>query len=568
MNQIISFSICLAILVGVLAACGDEAEGPVPSGKVSASSLEAAVKAIKPDLIKTHIEKLASDDFQGRGPGTMGAARARDYIIEELVKCKAKPGNGGHWHQDVPMREVACSNQRLVFSNAAGDRWEPTNGQDYVLGSLRGPGAHAISGREVVFVGHGVQAPEHDWDDFEGLDCKDKVLVMLVGDPPCEDQSLFGGSAMTYYGRWTYKYEKARELGAAACLVVHRTAWAGYGWPVVFNSWGRPRMDLLGEDPNQKYGFRGWLTWDAAERLVRNAAPEGLDALAEKARSRDFKPVSLGWTAQCEVTNKQRKLEDVNVVGIMEGSDPKLADEWVIFTAHYDHLGIDEGAEAKGQDGIFNGALDNASGVAGILALARAWGKLDPKPRRSAMFLFVGSEEKGLLGSRYYAEKPLVPHAKTLANINVDGLAVREVTEDVEVVGSGQSELEDILKEVLAAAGRRVEPDSESEKGYYYRSDHFNFARVGIPALYIKSGKTVTGKPKDYLKNLGEAWRKNDYHRPSDEFDSSWSCAGGAADIEALFRVGIRVADAPAGQRPAWKPGSEFRSVRKKSLGS
>ena len=553
-------AIALACLIALGCDKQPTDDGPGDSG--DSANLDAARALITAETIKGHIERLSTDEMAGRGPGTLGAELARDYLIEELRRCGAKAGNRGAWEQEVPTRRVVCSDQELVFTRG-GDDWRPKNGDDYVLGSLKGTGDHKARSVEVVFVGHGVQAPEYEWDDYKGLDCEGKLLVMLVGDPPAEDTSLFGGEAMTYYGRWTYKYEKAREMGAVGCLVVHKTEWAGYGWDVVFNSWSRPRMDLLGDDPDQKYGFRGWVTWDVAQRLVE---PSGrtLEELAAAARTRDFDPVPLGFRADMRVRNTQEELDDINVVGVIEGSDPERKDEWVIFTAHYDHLGVDEEVEERGEDGIYNGAVDNASGCGGILALAKAWGALDPAPPRSAMFLFVGSEEKGLLGSRYYAEHPIVDPAKTLANINVDGLNVLERTTDVEVVGTGQSELEDLLADIVREDGRRILPDSESEKGYYYRSDHFNFARVGIPALYVKAGTDVPGKPPGYRKAWSDTWRENDYHRPSDEFDPSWPVTGGAADIDALFRVGYRVAT--ASEWPQWKPESEFRAVREESL--
>ncbi|MEE9391994.1 MAG: M28 family peptidase [Planctomycetota bacterium] len=548
----------LVLTALALSACGDKTVADTKTWG-DAATVQGAEDSITPEGIKAHIKVLADDDMEGRGPGTIGAARARDYLISKLKAAGAKPGGAkGKWGQDVPMRRIVTSKQTmrirgLAAKDKAGFDWTPKYGKDYVLVSNRGAGEHAVDA-ELVFVGHGAEAPEYEWNDFEGLDCKGKILVMLVGDPPTADQDLFGGAAMTYYGRWTYKFDKARELGAAGCLVVHKTPWAGYGWAVVFNSWRTPRFDIRGDDPSSMLGARGWVTWATAEKLVSKTG-RTLDELAAASAKRGFVPVPLGLRAQTSLVNEVADLEDVNVVALMEGSDAKLKAEWIIYTAHYDHLGA--AAVPEGKDGIYNGAIDNASGCGGILALAEAWGKLDPKPKRSAMFLFVGSEEKGLLGSRWFAEHPTVPLENIVANINVDGINVHDETKDVEVIGSGQNDLEQRLIAVLKKRGRHVLPDSESEKGYYYRSDHFNFARVGVPALYIKGGQDMAGKPADFVKKARDVWRKNHYHRPSDEFDPAWSLKGGCADIRALFRLGVNLG--MTAERPQWSETSEFR---------
>ncbi|HGY90819.1 MAG TPA: M20/M25/M40 family metallo-hydrolase [Planctomycetes bacterium] len=502
-----------------------------------------------------HIEVLSSDAMEGRAPGSKGAKMARSYIIARLRECGIRPANGQRFEQRVPLRRVETEVHDVRVIGGATDR-RLMFGPEFMGNSRKGPGRHVVDG-ELLFVGFGAQAPEYDWDDFKGVDCRGKILVMLVGDPPTEDRNLFGGPAMTYYGRWTYKYDKAEELGAAGCIVVHKTPWAGYGWAVVENSGRRPKMRVREDDPNRHMGLEGWVTWKVAEELVAGTG-RSLDELASAAARRDFKPVPLGRRLHAELTTTSEPFEDKNVAGILPGSDPDVADEFLIFTAHYDHLGKGEGK--PGDDVIYNGAVDNASGCAGLLTLAEAMSALPVKPRRSTMFLFVGSEEQGLLGSRYYTEHPLVPIKKTVANINIDGLNVWEPTRDLQVIGYGQSSLDDVLESVLAGRSRVTLPDLEPEKGLYYRSDHFNFARVGVPALYVKTGEVVPGRPQGWLKRIKDDWVKNRYHRPADELQPDWTCSGGAEDLRVFLRVALQVLNGYL--PPFWSDTSEFKDLR------
>ncbi|MCA9321841.1 MAG: M28 family peptidase [Planctomycetes bacterium] len=553
----------------LVSGCGDAKPAPEPEPQMSvpgSARTDAARPEPKPTdpqevidakTFKQHLKELSSDAYEGRGPGTPGARKARDYIVQELKAAGAAPGVGDDWFQPVPLRRVETTVESVTVTDGDSS-YDLEYGPQFMGNSRRDAGQHIADG-ELVLVGCGVQAPEYQWDDYKGLDCKGKILVMFVGDPPAADESLFRGPEMTYYGRWTYKYDKALAMGAEGCIVVHKTPWAGYGWEVVANSGRRPKMRVREENAARHLPLEGWVTWDVAKNLVKKTG-KSLDELAALAATRDFKPVPLGLRLKSVMTNTSKPFEDINVCGVMKGQDDALSDEWLIYSAHYDHLGM--GVPDGDRDVIYNGAIDNASGCAALLAIAKGFGVLEGQHRRSVMFLFVGSEEQGLLGSRYYSEHPIVPIKKTVANINIDGMNVHGKTEDMQVVGFGQSNLDVLMIMELAAEDRRMVPDQEPEKGLYYRSDHFNFARVGIPALYTKSGDDLDTQehPRGYLRELKDAWTRNDYHNTSDEFDPSWSCEGGAQDARVLFRVGRHILDDD--RPPEWNPKSEFRDRR------
>jgi Zn-dependent M28 family amino/carboxypeptidase len=385
-------------------------------------------------------------------------------------------------------------------------------------------------------------------------------MVVLINDPPLPDEKMFGGKAMTYYGRWTYKFETGAKKGAAGILIVHETIPAGYPFSVIQSSSGE-RFDLVTPDKNMwRASVEGWISLDRAKQLFASAGQD-FDALKARAATREFKPVPLGVTASVHITNKLRTLDSRNVAAKLEGSDPKLTDEYVVYTAHWDHLGI--GPEVKG-DKIYNGALDNASGTAGLLEIARAFTQAKPAPKRSILFLAVTAEEQGLLGSQFYSVSPIYPLAKTLANMNIDGMNLHGRTKDVTVIGMGASDLDDYLKAAAAEQGRTLKPDPESEKGFYYRSDHFNFAKQGVPALYIDDGTEFIGKPADFGMKVRERYNKESYHAPSDDVKPDWDLSGAAEDAQLFFVVGYRVAN--AAKYPEWKPGNEFRAVREKQL--
>jgi Zn-dependent M28 family amino/carboxypeptidase len=418
---------------------------------------------------------------------------------------------------------------------------------------------------DLVFVGYGVVAPEYHWDDYKGEDVAGKVLVMLVNDPQVPDprdpskldEKVFKGRAMTYYGRWTYKYEIAAEKKAAGCLIVHETGPAGYPWGVVRNSNSGEQMSLESADKGRsRSAVEGWITLDQAKALFAMAGKD-FEALKDAAVRRDFHPVPLGVRASLSFRNQIRTVESKNVVAKLPGRDPKRRDEYVIYTAHWDHLGI--GPEVNG-DKICHGARDNASGVAGLLELARAYTKVQPGPKRSILFLSVTAEEQGLLGSEYYATHPLYPLAETAADINMDAMNVLGRTKDITIIGLGMSTLDDAVKAVADEQGRVLEPDPEPEKGYYYRSDHFEFAKQGVPALDPDEGSDFVGKPEGWGLKMREKFTSEDYHKPSDQVKPYWDLSGMVEDLQLLFSVGYRVANADS--FPAWEPGTEFKAKR------
>jgi len=419
---------------------------------------------------------------------------------------------------------------------------------DVVAWTKRVTDGAAIDQSEMVFVGYGVTAPEYNWDDFKGVDLKGKTLVVLVNDPqvpdPADpsklDEKLFNGKAMTYYGRWTYKFEEGARKGAAGILIVHETDPAGYPFAVVQGNL-REKFDVVTEHKNMdRAAIEGWVTLDAAKKIFAMAG-QNFDELKKKALTREFQPVPLGLKASLGVKNTMRTIDSQNVVAKIEGSDPRMKDEYVIYSSHWDHLGV--GTPVNG-DSIYNGALDNASGIAASLEIARAFTQVQPKPKRSILFLFVTAEEQGLVGSYYYAANPLYPLEKTVANINIDGVNQWGRTKDVTVVGMGASDLDDVLREAAQTQGRTLAPDPEPEKGFYYRSDHFNFAKVGVPALYTDAGEQYIGKDADFSRRKRDEYTANDYHKPSDHIKPDWDLSGAAEDAELMMLVGYKVANA------------------------
>jgi Zn-dependent M28 family amino/carboxypeptidase len=504
---------------------------------------------------------LASDQYEGRAPGTKGEELTVTYLSDQFRKMGLKPGNtDGTYVQNVPLVGITPDPSMALTFKTAGQAETLTFRDDFVAWTKRVTESAALNDSELVFVGYGVEAPEYKWDDYKGVDLKGKTMVVLINDPPLPDEKMFGGKAMTYYGRWTYKFETGAKKGAAGILIVHETIPAGYPFSVIQSSSGE-RFDLVTPDKNMwRASVEGWISLDRAKQLFASAGQD-FDALKARAATREFKPVPLGVTASVHITNKLRTLDSRNVAAKLEGSDPKLKDEYVVYTAHWDHLGI--GPEVKG-DKIYNGALDNASGTAGLLEIARAFTQAKPAPKRSILFLAVTAEEQGLLGSQFYSVSPIYPLAKTLANMNIDGMNLHGRTKDVTVIGMGASDLDDYLKAAAAEQGRTLKPDPESEKGFYYRSDHFNFAKQGVPALYIDDGTEFIGKPADFGMKVRERYNKESYHAPSDDVKPDWDLSGAAEDAQLFFVVGYRVAN--AAKYPEWKPGNEFRAVREKQL--
>ncbi len=525
----------------------------------------AELPAIDVDAVLSHTNALSSDRFEGRGPGTRGEELTVAYLIDQFQRMGLKPGNtDGTYVQDVPLVGITPIGAPLTIDGRDSERtlrWK----DDVVAWTKRVVFKAGIDRSELVFVGYGVAAPEYDWDDYKGLNVEGKTLVMLVGDPPVPnpaktselDPKVFGGKAMTYYGRWTYKFEVASQKGAAGALIIHEPESAGYPFDVVQSSWGGEQFDLVAPDRNMKRAaIEGWVSFDQGRDLLR-AAGHDFYELKKQAATRQFKPVPLGLRASMTLRNALRTITSKNVVAKIEGADPALRADSVVYTAHWDHLGI---GPARNGDTIYNGAQDNAVGVAGLLEIAHAYTKLPVPPKRSILFLSVTAEEQGLLGSEYYVRAPMYPLVRTLANINMDGLNVHGRTKDLTVVGYGASDLDDVARAAAAEQGREIRVDPEPEKGFYFRSDHFSFAKRGVPAFAPDEGVAFIGKPPDYGQTVRQEYTRRAYHKPSDVVNADWDLSGAREDLQLLFAVGYRVAEAR--KPPEWKTGSEFKTTR------
>jgi Zn-dependent M28 family amino/carboxypeptidase len=493
-------------------------------------------------------------------PGTPGDRMARGYLIRRLREIGFQPGaGGGQWEQPITFIGLTVRNcDQWRFTGAGGEatfHW----GEEFIGGAGTQAPDVSIADAEVVFVGYGIEAPEFRWDDFKHADLKGKILLVINNDPDW-DPHLFGGAKRLYYGRWDYKYESAARQGAAAAIIVHTEESAGYPWSVVQRSWSGTQFQLpAGDEPLVK--FRSWMTESAARRLCTLAGKD-LDSLIAAARSREFAPIPLGVRSSLAFDVAVDSARTANVIGVLPGSDPKLHDEALIFSAHHDHLGV--GAPDSTGDRIHNGALDNASGCAQVLAIAQAFAATRPRPKRSVIALFVAGEEQGLLGSQYYAAHPTIPLAHIVADLNTDGANILGRTADVAVIGRGKSDLEDRLAIAARTQGRSVVDEPEPDKGYYYRSDQLSFARVGVPALYFKSGQTFIGRPSGWGKQKEAEYRRLHYHQPSDELRPDWDFGGMAEDVRLAYLVGLDVTN---GTRwPAWYKGDEFEAARTRTM--
>ena len=529
------------------------------------------VAALSAPRILGRTQILASDEFEGRAPGTAGEDKTIAYLVSEFQKLGLQPGNpDGTYVQTVPTTGIT-SRSSLVLT-AGGQTLTPQAGLDFIALSRRRQPLVELPDTDLVFVGYGITAPEFGWDDFKDVDVRGKTVVMLINDPPIVradgqlDDAIFGGRAMTYYGRWTYKFESASARGAAAVLIVHETGPAGYPFAVIAAGSGRETFDVGSEAASrQRVAAEGWITLDTARQLCA-AAGQDFTALKAAAARRDFRPVTLAAKATFSIANTLRPVASRNVVALLPGSDAKLRDELVVFSAHWDAYGRDP---SRPGDQILNGAADNAIAVAMLLDLAEVTAALpaDQRPRRSLLFFAPTYEEKGILGSRFYAENPLHPLARTAANINLEPLDANQAygpTRDLEIVGRNASTLDDYAVEVAREQGRVLRPDSEPEKGYYYRSDHIEFARAGVPALFVRSGVDVIGEPPGTGEKRRLAYLVNDYHKVTDEVRPDWTLEGAAHDARFLLAVGLRAANADP--MPEWKPGTEFKAVREASL--
>ena len=551
---------CLLLCVLACAcSCSPADPQPVSSGP------SPTMPAFEASRVLEHIKVLSSDEFEGRAPGAKGEELTVSYLEDQFKRIGLGPGNtDGTYVQQLPLVGITATNTKPLVATGGGRqttfRWR----DEVVAWTKRVTDTASLESSELVFAGYGVTAPEFNWDDFKDVDVKGKTIVVLVNDPQIPDRAdptkldatLFNGLAMTYYGRWTYKFEEGARRGAAGVLIVHETGPAGYPFSVVQGNLGE-RFELVTPDKSMsRASIEGWLSLDAARKLLAQAGHD-FDSLKKQAITREFRPIPLNLRASLALRNSMRTIRSKNVLARLEGSDAQLRDEHVVYTAHWDHLG--EG-EAVNGDKIYNGALDNASGVAALLEIARAFTAVEPRPKRSVLFLMVGAEEQGLLGSQHYAEQPIYPLAKTLANINIDGVNQWGRTRDITVIGMGASDLDDYLRDAAAEQGRTLRPDPESEKGFYYRSDHFNFAKQGVPALYTDTGVEFVGKPPEYSQQKRDEYTNNDYHAPSDEIKPDWDLTGAIDDAQLLFLVGYRVAN--AGTFPEWKPGNEFKATR------
>lgn len=526
------------------------------------SAVEAAINCITADSLLDHINILASDEFEGRLPGSIGEEKSIEYLRDQCQSFGLRPGNPeGGYFQKVPVCGLKA--EPTLGFQSRNDNLELSFPDDFVAMSRDASGDVALTGSEVIFVGYGAIAPEYDWDDYKGFDVSGKTLIMLIGDPTRPDatnpdrldESFFRGKAMTYYGRWTYKYEIASDLGAAAVLIVHETEAAGYGYDVVTASWGQENFDLCTYTNRVK--VEGWISSDSARRLFALGG-HSFDEARAKAMRPDFVPLPINVEAHVSVKSTLRRFDSCNVVALLPGSDTTLSRECIVYSAHWDHFGKRE--RPDGTIGIFSGALDNGSGVATILEIARAYSTLPRSPRRSVVFLFTTLEERGLLGSLHYVQSPVLPLSQTLAVINVDVMNVWGQTKEIVSIALGHSSLDEILDKYAQQQGRSVTSDPEPEKGYFYRSDHLEFIRRGVPALFfLHPGASYTGKPEDYGTNKRLAYVKDDYHKVTDKVKPDWDLAGTVEDAQLLFKVGLEIAN--GSEFPQWKPTSEFSTA-------
>jgi Zn-dependent M28 family amino/carboxypeptidase len=515
---------------------------------------------INADSIKKHVAALASDEFLGRKPFTEGETKTIQYLQQQFTALGLESGNGNSYFQEVPMVNIVATAAPNMQVRSPKGNFDLKAFDEYVIWTNKTEPNISLNNTDVVFAGYGVVAPEYQWNDYAGLDVKGKVVLVMVNDPGfwAGDTSLFKGNTMTYYGRWTYKFDEAARQGAKGCIIIHNTRAAGYGYNVQQSNFNTARLQL---DPRGKNipncDVIGWMPEAAANKLFTAA---GYDStLLVKANQRGFRAVPLNMQVSTSMKVQSTYNMSRNVVAKITGS--KRPDEVIIYTAHWDHFGIGR-PDATG-DSIYNGALDNASGTAGIIELARVFKTLKEKPERTIVFLAVTAEEQGLLGSQYYGQNPIYPVNNTVANINIDGLNRFTATKDITVVGQGQSELEDYLAEEVKKQGRSMGYETRPEAGIYYRSDHFNFAKVGIPALYTEMGTDVEGKGKEYGEQLQKEYTEKNYHQPSDEYDAAtWTMQGAVQDLQLFFLVGKRLAFETAW--PKWKEGSEFKALRKR----
>jgi Zn-dependent M28 family amino/carboxypeptidase len=555
----------LIVISASACAAPDDQTGDAP---LSLEQMAPALESINADDLLRRTEVLAHDSMEGRAPGGAGEDRTVRYLETEMRRMGLGPGNpDGTYVQNVPL--VGLTSDVTGRLTIAGTTIELQGPRDFIAETRRVTPEVSVESSDLVFVGYGVVAPEYGWDDYKDVDVTGKTIVMLVNDPAIPsagdstrlDDEMFRGRAMTYYGRWTYKYEIAAEKGAAAAIVIHETGPAGYPFEVLSAGWGQENFDIKSPDNNMsRVAVQAWMPEPAIRGFLQSMGHD-FDDLKRQALQRDFRPIELGAQASFTIANEVREIQSRNVIAKLEGAS--RPDEYIIYTAHWDHLGKND---ALPGDNIYNGALDNASGTATMLEIAEAFTQLPEPPARSILFLAVTAEERGLLGTKYYAENPLYPLTNTVANINMDGINQWGRTEDLVVIGLGNSELDDVLAEAAATQNRRLVADAEPEKGFYYRSDHFEFAKQGVPALYTDAGTTFIGQPAGYGQQKRDEYTANDYHKPSDHIKPDWDLSGAVEDAQLMFQVGYRVSERAA--FPEWKPGTEFKARRDEMMGA
>ena len=530
------------------------------SSPISAAEKTAA-QAITENVLSGHVRFLASDLLEGRAPASRGEVIAMQYVQAQMEALGLEPGApGGGWIQKVPLVGIVGNVPQKTSIAKGSEKVELTRLDDYVAFSGTQKPQSSISGAEVVFVGYGIVAPEFQWDDYKDVDVKGKVLLMMNNDPE-DDPKLFAGKTRLWYGRWDYKYMIAAQKGAVGAFIIHTQPSAGYPWQVVTSSWSRERFELPYEG-EPRVEIKGWFTEDASKKIAALGGQD-LDRLRAAALKRDFRPVPLGVQFSMAIQSTVQTKEGGNVIGKLTGSDARLSKEAVVYTAHHDHLGMKTDPK-PGEDAIYNGALDNASGVSAMLAIAKAFSELPKKPRRSVYFASVTAEEQGLLGSEYFAKHPPIEPGRIAADINIDGVGIFGRTTDLTMVGLGKSSLDATVLALAKMQGRVVKPDQFPDRGFFYRSDQFNLAKVGVPAAYFDSGTDVIGKPAGWGKQQIEAWEDKHYHQPSDELKNDWDLAGAVEDVRLDFWLGVKVANAD--QMPEWNRGDEFEAARKKAL--
>ena len=551
-------SLALVSVLALTTACQKDA-----SLDVSMDALpQVEVPALSEATMKDVTRELSLDSYEGRAPGSVGEENTVAYLISKYKAAGLEPGNNGSWTQDVPLIEITAKNvSALTIADRSSKAMSFAYGNEYVIGSYRETPKTDIKQSEMVFVGHGIVAPEKGWNDYAGVDVKGKTVVVMVNDPDFENEGLdgpFGGKAMTYYGRWTYKFEEAARQGAAAVLIIHDTAPAAYGWNVVNSSWTGTQFLAQSKDGGKSQTkANGWIQKSVAKEIFA-AAGQNLDKQMAAAKQKGFKAVPLNLTASMNFENDIARKASKNVIGVMKGT--KRPDEYVLYTAHWDHLG--RCTAAPDGDDICNGAVDNATGTAALVALAEGFAKAGA-PERSVVFLAVTAEESGLLGSKFYAENPIFPLSQTVGGVNMDAFSMSGPAKNLTVIGKGKSQLDLYLEAAAKSEGRTPESEPTPEKGFYYRSDHFSFAKLGVPMVYFEGGDDLVTGGKAAAMAAAEDYEKNRYHAPGDEFDEKWDWSGVMSDLKLYYRIGRMLAMTDAW--PNWNDGDEFRAVRDKS---